>query len=315
MRGWLTGRWRLLMLAGVVVFAVALGVIWGVADAGRIEASAATSTTVSAGNSASTTTTTTLVTPTTLRATTTTSMATTTTSVRTNTSSNTSSGGGSGGSAPTTPTPSNQPPIIEDPGISSDGMELAIAPVVSDPDNDPVEVFFELDGTRLIIPQDADSATTTVTRGSDYVVDVSVAIGVTDSAGNEVVETFDHELQAVTTVTVRDLRFTVASSACFEEEAAQRIEANIQLRGAAEQVSNVSRELRADNSEVTLVDEATGELAGEPPSQRVFVLPALDGRLDSHDLSHSAPEEVLVPMFETLPCQGFLSYEIEMDTR
>lgn len=300
----------MLVVAGVGFVAVVLGVVWGLADAGRIEASGMTTTTVDP---------TVATTSTTIALTTTTSSVATPTTVESTTTSskpdNTSSGNDDGGSRPTTPGSANRSPVIEDPGISSDGMELTIAPIVSDPENEPVEVFFELDGSRMIVPQGATSATTTVDRGRDHVVGVSVTIGVTDPAGNEAVETFDHELQAITAVTVRDLGFSVAANSCFADEVAQRIVADIQLRGPVERFLDVSQELRADRSEVVFLEELTGAVTGEPPSQRVFVLPGLDGTIDIHDATYSSSEEVLITLFETSPCRGFLSYELEMNTR
>lgn len=193
-------------------------------------------------------------------------------------------------------------------------MKLTITPVITDPENQPVEIFFELDGNRLIVPKGAESATTTVDRGSDYVVGVSITIGVTDSAGGEVVETFDHELQAVTTVTVRDVRFAVGAGGCFAEEVAQRIVANLQFDGVVNEVSNHSEELRSDRSEVTLIDEITGEVVGEAPTQNLMIRALLNGQNDSFEGSHRKSDQVLSNLFRGDICRGTLTYKIEMET-
>jgi hypothetical protein len=305
-RDWLTGRRRLVLLGGLaLVVAVALGVVWGVADAGRIEASEASTTTTAAA-----TTTTEPLLAASLPA-----PGSTTTEPESSTTTTRRTSGGDGGTDPTTPPPPNQPPVLEDPRISSDGMELTISPVVSDPEGDPVELFFELDGSRLIVPQGAESVTTTVDRGSDYVVGVSVTVGLIDSAGNEVAETFDYELQAITTVTVREIRFEVGGGNCFEEEAAQRIFANLQLDGVVEHLSNETEELRADLTQVTLIDELTGQVKGEPPIQRFMINALFNGQNDSYQGTHTTSDQVLRFLFRNDPCRGSLTYKVDVETR
>src|SRR5690606_32208295 len=142
-----------------------------------------------------------------------------------------------------------------------------------------------------------------------------VTVGAADSAGNEVVASFDHEMKAITTVSVRDIRFEVGAGGCFDEKPAQRILASIQLDGVVQHLSDESEELRADRNEVTFIDEITGELVGEPPLQSVAFNALLAGQNDSYRRTDTGSDQVLHSLFSNTPCRGSLTYTVEMETR
>lgn len=312
MREKLQGKGRILIMSGgALLIAVVLGVLWGFADTTGLADvdDDTTATTVAALASGDTSTSTTLGEETDLAE----AGDSTTSTADLSPATTAPTGGGSGGAGePTTP-PTNQPPVIEDPGLSSSGKTLTISPVVSDPEDDDLTITVIIDGDEAATIPVGGSRVETL--GTFFVHDARIDLIVVDSSGNTTSETFTHHMEAITTVTVRDLGYTVGSAACFAEDAAQRISATVILGGAVVEGVNVSEELRQDRSTVTLLDQASSEIVGEPPSQEIKVFAALDGRFDSYEQTHTESDEVLVTMFSTNSCEGFLTYEIEMTTR
>jgi hypothetical protein len=315
MRERLQGRGRILIMSGgALLITVVLGVLWGFADTtGLADVDGDTSTTTTAALATGDTTTTTTPDGETDVVEAGDSTTSTVDLSPATTASTGGSGNGSGGASDTTIPPPNQPPVIEDAGLSSIGKTLTISPVVSDPEDDDLTISVIVDGDEVsTIPVGGSHVET---LGTFFMHDATIDLIVVDSSGNTTSETFTHHMEAITTVTVRDLTFTVGSAACFAEDAAQRISATVILGGAVVEGVNVSEELRQDRSMVTLFDQASSEIVGEPPSQVIKVFAALDGRFDTHQQTHTESDEVLVTMFSTNSCEGFLTYEIEMITR
>jgi len=239
-------------------------------------------------------------------------------------------GGGSGG--PGGGAPGNQPPVVEDAGLTSDGLILRIAPTVSDPDGDGVALLFEVDG-QLVDPattcfsdplckgDELDTATPTKaavrldhTRVG-YRPEASVVIVATDRRGATTRETFSHQLTAVAMVAFRDLRFRVADpAACFRDEPERKLTAAVELTGAVTYANRYGRTLTANRSSVPLDAPRTVELAGQaPPPLRV----SLSGSFAGWSQGFAAPrtyqqsQQVVVPAFTQDPdCSGEFAFSV-----
>lgn len=222
-------------------------------------------------------------------------------------------GGGSSGTPGTAP--ANQPPVIVDPGISSEGLTFSIQPTVIDPENEAVSVLITVDGSEVPISAAGFSGSFDASVVG-FTHDTEVGIQVTDTSGNTTTETFNHTLEAITTVAVSDvkLRVTTAGS-CFESTPAQRFGGTLLLAGSISARNPFSEELRADRTEVVLADLVTGEIVGGPGSVDVSLLGGLDGLLESYEASHSKDDSVLTRMFRDTDCRSFLSYRVEVTTR
>jgi hypothetical protein len=176
------------------------------------------------------------------------------------------SGAGNSGGGPS----ANQPPRIEDPGLSSDGLLLAIQPTVSDPDGDDVSLLFEVDG-EAVPPADPTRAEVRFDLDEvDYQHEASVTITATDSLGATTSETFTHALAAISTVRVTDISFKVDQPAvCFADEPTRTLRVTLQLSGHVTDSRDSTRALSRNRPEVTLLGEASAEVVGERPSQQI----------------------------------------------
>jgi hypothetical protein len=222
------------------------------------------------------------------------------------------SGGSSGGSGTTAPP--NRAPIIVDPGLSSNGLVLSITPTLTDPDGDDVDFVLNIDG------QDAEPTGGTVTTGFalddvGYSHNAIIVIRATDTAGNETVETFSHTVEAVTTVTISDVKFRVESpSVCFEDTAAERLGGNLDLKGSITENIRFSEELRPDRTEVILLDELSGETVGGPGELDVKMLGGFAGLLDLYEENFTVTLGFSVTMFTDTQCKGVFSFNLEVTT-
>lgn len=222
---------------------------------------------------------------------------------------------GGGGSGTPRTAPANQPPVIVDPGISSDGLTISVRPTFADPETDDIAMLITVDGAEV-----SDSAAgfsgSFDERVVGYTHEAEVGIQVTDASGNTTTETFNHTLEAITTVVVSDvkLRVTTAGS-CFEGAPAQRFGGTLTLAGPISTRRPFSEELRADRTEVVLAELITGEVVGRPGGVDVSLIGGLDGLLESHEASHDEDDSVLTRMFQNTDCRSFLSYRVEVTTR
>lgn len=222
---------------------------------------------------------------------------------------------GGGGSGTPRTAPANQPPVIVDPGISSDGLTLRVQPTFADPENDDIAVVITVDGDEASNSAAGFSGSFDE-RVVGYTHETEIGIQVTDTSGNTTTETFNHTLEAITTVVVSDvkLRVTTAGS-CFESTPARRFGGTLRLAGSVAARTPFSDELRADRTEVVLVELTTGETIGGPGGVDVSLIGGLDGLLESYEASHGEDDSVLTRMFQDTDCRSFLSYRVEVTTR
>jgi hypothetical protein len=224
--------------------------------------------------------------------------------------------GGEGGA------PANRAPVIEDPDLSSNGLTLSIKPTVTDPDDDEVTLVTVVDGEEISPnAMDPDSEFATFVRFDrgevGYTHTARIELSATDSRGATTERSFFHELAAITTVTVRDMTFKVRSpSSCFADEAARRLTADVRLVGAVTDNVAINEELRADRPSVVLLDRVSGQMTGNPTSQRIFFSNgAFAGELDSASFSHTATDGVLRHVFGLDVCRGVLTYRVDFAVR
>jgi hypothetical protein len=230
------------------------------------------------------------------------------------------SGSGSGGNGRP---PGNRPPVIEDPGLSSDGMTLTIAPKVTDPDGDAFTVGYAVDGTEVT----AVSQELTYRFFVDdvgYRHEAQVTITATDEHGATTEDTFTETLTAVTTVTFGIFEFSVVNpEQCFAKAEAWRLTGFLQLSGAVKATTNINEELRRGRSRITLLDDRpSAQVVGAQPTARVIFaggeIRDANGKLDSRgSLSnvHQDSEAVRQLVFEGGACRGELRYLVTFQTR
>ena len=169
--------------------------------------------------------------------------------------------GSSGGGGP-----GNRPPVIEDPGLASDGLILTVAPAVSDPDGDQLQVEVTADGQPVEMSGDPPRGTVAYpyqTFGA--APEASVTIVATDTGGASAQETVSHQLQAVTTVILHNVRFTLSQpNNCFSDVPARRLVGTLILSGPVRETVSFNEELRLDRTAVTLLESRQGTGSGAP---------------------------------------------------
>lgn len=207
--------------------------------------------------------------------------------------------------------------MIEDPGVSSDGLTLTVAPTVVDPDGDQVRVEVAADGQPVDMSGDPPHGTVEYpyeTYGAEP--EVSVTIVVTDTGGASAHETISHQLRAVTTVTLQNVRFTVSQpNNCFGDVRARRLVGSLTLSGPVQESISFNEELRLDRTQVTLLDSREGSASGAPPEQ-VILTADFAGQVDAHSQTHRDRNRVFKSLFTaTDGCRGLLSYSIEFQRR
>jgi hypothetical protein len=228
-------------------------------------------------------------------------------------------GAGSGAGSSGGGGPGNQPPAIADAGLSSDGLTLTVAPTVADPDGDEVSLAVEADGRSVGMSGDPARGTISYpyqTYGAEH--EASVTIVATDAAGGSTRETFTHRLQAVTTVSVEDVRFTLTGNLgrCLGGDVrARRLVGTLTLTGPAQDTLSVNHELRLDRTEVVLLDRREGTGPGAP-TQSVSLQAEFAGQADQHVEVHSGERRVFDSLFTaTDGCTGLLSYHVTVQRR
>lgn len=253
------------------------------------------------------------------------------------TSDSTSESGAGSGSGGGGGTPDNQPPVIGDPGLSSEGLLLRIDPTVTDPDGDDVSLLFEIDG-RQADPmttcfghptckgEEEPSATPTKASavfdhtevGYQHVATVTVIA--TDSRGATSRETFTHKLAAISTVIFRDFRFSLTSlEDCFREESSRSLSYQLDLSGA------IAREWDSSGIPVDqrtrhyfLVRTNAADFAGQPPALLVNFSASLEGVGSigfAAPRQYSQSEDVVVPFYTSHDCRGEFRYRVQFIVR
>jgi hypothetical protein len=228
-------------------------------------------------------------------------------------------GGGSGlGSGIGGEPAANRPPVIEDPGLSSDGMTLTVAPTVTDPDGDPVEVGYD-DGNGFVLVSEQPTLTYPVRDSPDgYGYPVELTIHATDAHGAVTRNTFTHHLEAISTVVVRRVELRLESpQSCFANSAAERFTADLVLGGAVVLDRRISAELRPDRPTAALLTAPMeGEVTGRRPRQDLLVanatLAGAVGEVNLQDLeSPVRPRR----MFLDSRCRATVRVGIQITTR
>jgi len=228
-------------------------------------------------------------------------------------------GGGPGlGSGSGDEPAANRPPVIEDPGLSSDGMTLTVAPTVSDPDGDPVEVGYD-DGTEFVLVSEQPTLTYPVKDSPDgYGYPVELTIHATDAHGAVTRETFTHQLEAISTVVVRRVELRLESpQSCFANSGAERFTADLVLAGAVALNRRISEELRPDRPTAALLTTPVeGDVTGARPRQDLFLSNAtLAGDVGEVNLQDLESPVRPRRMFLDNRCQATVRVGIQITTR
>jgi hypothetical protein len=233
-----------------------------------------------------------------------------------------SGGSGSGGTGSGGGPPANRAPVIEDPGLSSDGLTLMIAPVVTDPDGDRVTYDVRVDGSPVDVGDVADGPVEVVFDPAEvgYAPTTSVALAVTDSRGATTRETFTHELAAVTWVRFRDVYFTVDSPAtCFMDGQFQILKGEVEVGGATTLSDNLSvsvSEPLATDLEFSFYGSARF-VGVAPPALKVRVMLSFAGYTSVSEAEYTQSMDRQVPVGGPAgsPCRSSFRYSVTFDTR
>jgi hypothetical protein len=225
------------------------------------------------------------------------------------------SSGGSGSGSAGGGEPENQPPVIEDMGLSRPGPEglmLLIEPNVSDPNGDDVSVSIEVDGEPLQI---VDPARPKVAFRFSYDEvgaehEAAVAVTATDAHGASTQQTETYRLVAYHALRLTNMRFTVTNPTdCFADEPVRRLIANIQI---ADNNFQRDEELRADRSDIQLSPGYTA-IRPDPIEVHVSVDITFAGKTDSFDQVLSSDRLVFEAFDLTGDCRALLNYRVDVD--
>lgn len=303
-------RVRVLAGAGVaLVLAIALGLVWGLADAGQSDVQSDSEDELLAGDTdldrfgAGAT-----ESPTDEPAT----AGEPPTGSGQETGNSASSSGGSSvtsGSGRTL-TPDNQPPVIEDLNLSADGLALSVLPIVSDPDGDEVSLDFEVEGAEPRIPPSGDRARATFSYddvGERH--EATVTVTATDTHGASSQQTATLLLVANYGGLVEDLRFTVLTRECFgADEAPQQLMATVQFDGPPNAIGS---QLRVDRSDVVLRDRYRTNPSLSPIELEVFVEITFAGATRTHRNVISDDESAMYVFEAPGNCRALVTYDVE----
>lgn len=229
--------------------------------------------------------------------------------------SETDSGSSAGG-------PANLPPVIDDPGLSSNSLTLAIAPTARDPDGDQVSFkAIEVDGN----PVDLANLDSGPIEHRFELADVgynhvaTVAFVVTDSRGARVSDEFTHELVAITEVRFEGRDFAVKRPAdCFEgkDEEYLFLEADITLSGALTYSDGLSASINEQLAAgVPVGFRASARFVGEePPPVTIGLLRSFAGWTTFSEATHSQTENGSSRVAGLDPvCAATFTYSITYD--
>jgi hypothetical protein len=236
-------------------------------------------------------------------------------------SGDTGSGGtGSGGTGTGGGQPANRAPVIEDPGLSSDGLTLTIAPVVTDPDGDRLTYDVRVDGEPVADFAGGPVEVTFDVADAGYTHTASVALAVTDSRGATTRETFTHALAAVTTVRFHNVSYTVDDpAACFMDEEFRFLDGEVQLSGAMTFSDDfdvsVNEQLATDLA--FSFNESARFVGEEPPALKVRVLLSFGGYTSASQAEYTQSMDRQVPVGgpSGSDCRSSFRYSVDFDVR
>jgi hypothetical protein len=246
-----------------------------------------------------------------------------------------SGGTGGEGSAGTGGEPiGNRAPEIEDPGLTSDGLLLRIAPTVTDPDGDEVSLLFEVDGVLLDpaatcyddpLCKGDELPSATPTKGSvrfgpdqvGYRHEAEVTVIAIDDRGAAARETYTHPLAAISTMTLSDVRFRLARPAdCFRDVSSRTMAGLIKLTGPVSPGRSFLIELSRSEPSFTVPVGGTGEVVGEAPVQAVRILVEFAGGTAELTKSHRGDTNQGLALYgSTDDCAGHFTYSITTRVR
>lgn len=191
-------------------------------------------------------------------------------------------GGGTGGSGAG---PGNRPPVIDDPGLSSDGLLLRIAPAVTDPDGDDLTLLYRVfggivDPTRVCyneplckgeaFPDGRRASFRFAAQIVGYRYDAEVTVIAIDDRGATTEETFTHTVEAVTEVTVSDIEFRLFRARnCFDATPRRSMTGRVELTGPVTATRAFSIEMSSSSPGFTLPVGGTSDVVGEEAALQV----------------------------------------------
>jgi hypothetical protein len=230
------------------------------------------------------------------------------------------------------PVPGNRAPVIEDPGLTSDGLLLRFAPAVTDPDGDDVTLLFQVfgatvdparvcfsdplckgdelpDGRRASFRFDADQV--------GYRREAEVTVIAIDDRGTATRQTFTHTVEAVSKVTISNVRFQLARPAdCFRDVDERTMEGLIQLTGPVSVSSPFSVNVSRSRSSFDLLVGGIREVVGEEPVQTVRILVEFAGGTAAFRKSHRGNANQGLALYgSSNPCAGHFTYTVTFDVR
>ncbi len=218
--------------------------------------------------------------------------------------------------------PVNRPPMIDDPGLSSNSLTLTIAPTASDPDGDRVMFeAIEVDGNPVDLanldsgPIEHRFELTDV--GYSHVT--TVAFVVTDSGGARVREEFTHEIAAITVVTFAARDFAVKRPVdCFAatEEEYLFLDGKITTSGAVTFSDTFSVSINEQLAAGTPIGlrESSRFVGEEPPPVTLGFLRTFAGWTTFSEVTHSRTERGSLSVAGLDPvCSATFTYSITYD--
>lgn len=312
MREWLSRR-RLPVATGtLLVVAVIVGSLWGLADVGDATPNEAGASTTTGGLETTVTTDEFAQVSTTITSATTTSTTFSATTTDRQTPTTQPPGGGT-----TRTTEPNLPPSIDDLGVTSDGLTLHIEPVVSDPEGDDLQITYSLDDVEVFTGSEGLPHTVSLDLDDVGYAHTATVVITVDDGTQTVTDFVEHELAAVTSVVVREISYDMRlPDSCFESSAAERISGVIVFSGPVDTTREFSVELRPDRPDAVLVAGLTGEIAGEPPRQVVELTQLrLAGDSGSPVTKEFAGTDSALASLFTNACRGTLNFRVEMETQ
>ncbi|HEX6195770.1 MAG TPA: hypothetical protein VFZ37_07660 [Jiangellaceae bacterium] len=214
----------------------------------------------------------------------------------------------------------NRPPVIDSPGLASDGLVLTIKPEVTDPDGDDVTLLYDVNG-KTVDP--AQSCTAPACEISLNVADVgyqsNVPVGIiaTDSNGATTRETYSHTVRARTYVRVSRLRYAIDNpSACFRTVESRELSFRLVLTGAVVADVDHTRTIFSSSARGTLDnDYYSDEFVGEQPPPVDVLLSVTLSDIGTSGFpaprSYSTDAENTLQIGRGTECEGAVTYNVE----
>jgi hypothetical protein len=218
--------------------------------------------------------------------------------------------------------PANRPPIIESPGLASDGLVLTIAPQVTDPEGDEVTLLFDVDGIEVDpaqTPEDGPTNAELMLNFADvgYRSNVPITITATDSRGATTRQTYSREVTALARVSFPTLELGFNDPEACLGAGSRELSFQLDLTGAIE--SSVSGGITVTDAYpswrliASMVEFYEGE---EPPPLRVGLSMTLSGigsLVFAAPKTYTSDADVSIDAFTGTSCEGALTYSIIYD--